>query len=126
MSFYYCFGPAAPGEPERLEALVAEVHNTPWDERYCSVLPREGGTARRTLRFREEEAFFVSPFMGMDQTYDWKVTEPGETLHVSIANEGAGTGALLRRLPRPRAARGVPTFLHPDGGMLAAARSEAP
>jgi DUF1365 family protein len=87
VSFYYCWDAAG----ERVETLVAEVHNTPWNERYCYVLPREGGTGT-TLRFREAKAFHVSPFMGMDQTYHWKVTEPGETLHVSIANEEEGRG----------------------------------
>lgn len=98
--------------------------------------------------------------MGMDQTYHWKVTEPGETLHVSIANEEPGRGRffaasfdLERReiggaaLARSLAShpfmtgrilagiyaqawrlrrKGVPTFPHPDGGVLAATRSEAP
>jgi len=88
VSFYYCFDPAG----ERVETLLAEVHNTPWNERYCYVLSREGPHAGPTLRFRGAKAFHVSPFMGMDQTYHWKVTEPGETLHVSIANEEEGRG----------------------------------
>jgi DUF1365 family protein len=86
VSFYYCFD-----RDERLETLVAEVHNTPWNERYCYVLSREGDAAG-TLRFRGDKVFHVSPFMGMDQTYHWKVSEPGETLHVSIANEEQGRG----------------------------------
>jgi len=88
VSFYYCWDAAG----ERVETLVAEVHNTPWNERYCYVLSREGPDAGPTLRFRGAKAFHVSPFMGMEQTYHWKVTEPGETLHVSIANEEEGRG----------------------------------
>jgi DUF1365 family protein len=91
VSFYYCWDAAG----ERVETLVAEVHNTPWNERYCYVLPREEGGADPTLRFRGAKAFHVSPFMGMEQTYHWKVTEPGETLHVSIATEEEGRGRLF-------------------------------
>lgn len=83
VSLYYCFD----GTGRRVEHLLAEVHNTPWKERYCYVLSREDGAEGRTLRFRSPKRFFVSPFMDMDGTYHWKVTEPGDTLHVSIANE---------------------------------------
>jgi len=88
VSFYYCWDRAG----ERVETLVAEVHNTPWNERYCYVMPREEGAVGPLLRFREAKGFYVSPFMGMEQTYHWKVREPGETLHVSIANEEEGRG----------------------------------
>ena len=36
VSFYYCFDPAG----ERVEAVVAEVTNTPWGERHAYVLER--------------------------------------------------------------------------------------
>jgi hypothetical protein len=86
VSLFYCFD----REDRRLETVLAEVHNTPWKERYCYVLSREEDAGEgRTLRFRAAKAFHVSPFMGMDQTYHWKVSEPGETLHVSIASEEA-------------------------------------
>jgi DUF1365 family protein len=91
VSFYYCWDASG----ERVETLVAEVHNTPWNERYCYVLAREGKAGGPMLRFRGAKAFHVSPFMGMDQTYHWKVAEPGETLHVSIASEEEGRGRLF-------------------------------
>ena len=37
VSFYFCYDPAG----ERIEAVVAEVHNTPWGERHCYVLDPE-------------------------------------------------------------------------------------
>ncbi|MDQ6751548.1 MAG: DUF1365 domain-containing protein [Actinomycetota bacterium] len=77
--FYYCF--AADGE--RVEAVVAEVTNTPWGERHAYVLGRaEGGG--RLMRDTMDKAFHVSPFIGMDNHYDWRVTEPNGTVLVHI------------------------------------------
>lgn len=70
--FYYC------GEPA--DVVLAEVTNTPWGERHCYVLDPDGGQA--------EKAFHVSPFMGMDHAYTWRLSEPGERLHVAIASDG--------------------------------------
>jgi len=98
--FYYCF--AADGET--LDALVAEVHNTPWGERHCYVVdalaaPRSG----RQHRFVLEKTFHVSPFMPMDQRYRWSVDLPGARLAIEMASEQDGvrvfdaTLALARR-----------------------------
>ena len=80
VSFYYCF--AADGET--VEAVVAEIHNTPWGERHCYVLPW------RTSGHRFDKTFHVSPFMAMDQTYRWRLSEPGPTLAVHMENEEDG------------------------------------
>jgi hypothetical protein len=71
VSFYYCFDDA-----EHLEAVVAEVTNTPWGERHAYVL--EG---RRSVH---DKAMRVSPFMGMEQRYTVSVAPPGPTLSVHI------------------------------------------
>jgi DUF1365 family protein len=76
VSFYYCY------EGDRVEAVVAEVTNTPWGERHAYVLRRGG--AGRVLEDRIEKALHVSPFMGMDHHYHWRVVEPGEELLVHI------------------------------------------
>lgn len=87
VSFYYCFDAAG----ERPEAIVAEVTNTPWGERHCYVFRVEGGAARRRVhRFRQAKEFHVSPFMEMDQEYDWRFLEPGPRLAVQIVNHQAG------------------------------------
>ena len=72
VSFYYCYDAAG----ERVEAVVAEVTNTPWGERHFYVLVGHEGSV--------EKAMHVSPFMGMDHRYRWRVTEPGERLVVHI------------------------------------------
>ncbi|MFW5839651.1 MAG: DUF1365 domain-containing protein [Planctomycetota bacterium] len=83
VSFYYCFDRAG----EQIETIVAEVSNTPWHERYCYVLP--AGPAHRRgpwLRFGLDKRFDVSPFMSMDQQYDWRFRPPGATLGVYMQN----------------------------------------
>jgi DUF1365 family protein len=87
VSFYYCFDAAG----ERVAAVVAEVTNTPWGERHAYVLEADpsrpaGGIV--TGRFAKE--FHVSPFMGMDHTYEWRLSSPGERLQVHIDSERDG------------------------------------
>ncbi len=79
VSFYYCFDAA----DERLEAILAEVTNTPWGERHSYVLTwdREAG---RVQRFGCEKEFHVSPFLPMDMSYVWRVSEPGRRLIVQL------------------------------------------
>ena len=80
VSFFYCHG--AGGE---LEAIVADVANTPWNERHRYVLPTGVATGGRH-RFRTSKQFHVSPFMPMDVDYAWTFREPGERLTVRIEN----------------------------------------
>ena len=69
-----------------LDAVVAEVHNTPWGEVHCYVLdPRESPVGDR-LRFRTAKKFHVSPFMHMDMEYRWDLTSPGERFKLLIEN----------------------------------------
>ena len=86
VSFYYCFD-----REERLDAVLAEVTNTPWGERHAYVLPRAG--AGPVLHGGMDKALHVSPFMGMDQRYEWSAAEPGQTLSVHIASREAGRPA---------------------------------
>ncbi len=83
VSFYYCFDASG----EKLEALVAEVTNTPWGERHAYVLPARGGLARAEL----DKALHVSPFMGMEHRYLARAAAPGETASVHIESHRAGT-----------------------------------
>ena len=87
VSFYYCFG----SNGERVDAVVAEVTNTPWGERHAYVLEREGEGSVIADRLRKE--FHVSPFLAMDGDYEWRVSEPNGSLQVHIesrADEPAG------------------------------------
>ena len=87
--FYWCFAPGS----GRVEAVVAEVTNTPWGERHAYVVAGEGN-ADHVLESLHEKAMHVSPFMPMEMTYRWSVATPGEQLAVTIENRDAG-GALV-------------------------------
>jgi hypothetical protein len=89
VSFYYCYD-ASGGE--RLSAVVAHVTNTPWGECHSYVMPAArvaehgsaafvGGSSRKQLH--------VSPLMGMQHTYDWRVSEPAQRLSVHIESHRA-------------------------------------
>jgi DUF1365 family protein len=86
VSFYYCFDP----DDRHVETIVAEITNTPWKERHAYVLDRVHnlGHARpgAAKRFVFGKSFHVSPFMPMEQRYDWRFGEPGERLGVHMRN----------------------------------------
>lgn len=89
VSFYYCFDEA----DRRLEAIVAEITNTPWGEQQCYVLPVDGDPAR-PLRWRFQKTFHVSPFLGMDVVYEWSATLPGRDLSLRMRDIEAGERVL--------------------------------
>ena len=95
VSFYYCFDAAG----EHVEAVVAEVTNTPWGQRHAYVMrPRQDHAPGAMLRERFTKQLHVSPFFGMDHTYEWLLTEPGEQLLVRIENEHDGRVAFAATL----------------------------
>jgi DUF1365 family protein len=84
VSFYYCFE----ANGDRLQAVVAEVNNTPWGEQHCYVLDLREARAAPLLRARLRKQMHVSPFLPLDLTYEWRLTAPDETLTVCICCEG--------------------------------------
>jgi DUF1365 family protein len=89
VSFYYCFAQ----DGARVEFVVAEVTNTPWGERHCYVLDAREPSASPVMRETFAKVFHVSPFMGMDHTYGWSLTVPGDTLSVHIDSAYDDTAA---------------------------------
>ena len=96
VSFYYCFDRGG----ERLTAVVAEITNTPWGERHAYVLP--AGDDGADSRF--EKQFHVSPFFPMEQSYDWRLGVPGESLAVEMVNRERGSEVFRARLALRRRA----------------------
>lgn len=99
VSFYYCFGRAG----AQVEAIVADVSNTPWGERHQYVLPTSGESLR-VHGFAPTKVFHVSPFMPMDVDYDWRFSTPGGTLAVHMRSRRHGLDVfdatlVLRRRP---------------------------
>jgi DUF1365 family protein len=90
VSFYYCFDAAG----EQVEAVVADVNNIPWGERHPYVLAR-GSHRGAVLTDELDKTLHVSPLMGMDQTYAFRASEPGERLSVHIESLPAHQGSRL-------------------------------
>jgi DUF1365 family protein len=124
VSFYYCFAGGesdgsgeGDGGGERVATVVADVTNTPWGERHSYVMPVVDSSDHGTvtlMRAQFDKRLHVSPLMGMDHTYDWRLTEPGEQLLVHIDSRGAdgkrvfdATLSLNRRELTPGALRSV-------------------
>jgi len=80
LACYYCYG----ADGATLEAVVAEVTNTPWNERHAYVLP--GGRAGSLVRSEFAKEFHVSPFNPMEMRYRWVGRAPGERLGVHLEN----------------------------------------
>jgi hypothetical protein len=80
VSFYYCYD----NLEEKVETIVAEVHNTPWGEEHCYVLGESANqhTMKGWKQYRFSKRFHVSPFMDMKMRYDWRFHEPDEHVHV--------------------------------------------
>ncbi len=87
VTFYYCFSP----DGHRVEAILAEITNTPWNERHTYALAPTSpdGTVTR-IGHEFGKAFHISPFMEMDHMYAWRFSDPGErlTVHMENAREG--------------------------------------
>jgi DUF1365 family protein len=115
VSFYYCFDPAG----ERVDAVVADVQNIPWGERHPYVLAR--GERRGSVLSQEfEKTLHVSPLMGMDQTYSFRASEPGERLAVHIESRPNGAeGASGKSFDATLSLRRRPLSRRTLNGMLA-------
>lgn len=83
VSFYFCYDSA-----DALQAIVAEVNNTPWGEQHCYLVPVNG--KRRFIQHRQDKEFHVSPFMDLDMQYLWTVSHPQQRLIVHIENRQQG------------------------------------
>lgn len=85
ISLYYCFD----ARDEHVQAVVAEVNNTPWNEQHCYVLDLRAASQRQPMTTRHAKEFHVSPFLGMEMDYCWWLSAPGERLTVAIHCQAA-------------------------------------
>jgi DUF1365 family protein len=81
ISLYYCYDE----NDTQVETVVAEVHNTPWNERHLYIWPGEVCRDPQSP-YRCAKAFHVSPFMEMNHAYRCRLNEPGEALEVQLHN----------------------------------------
>ena len=114
VTFYYCFS-----DDDELEAVVAEITNTPWNERHSYVLDaRSSATAGGWMSWEFDKEFHVSPFFDMDQQYLWRFQVPGEELGVHMTNIEGGmpvftAGLELQRKPFTSRAMALAMLRHP-------------
>jgi hypothetical protein len=80
LSTYYCFDDAG----ENLVAILAEVHNTPWNQRHAYVLTGENFTHKQRVNFVKK--LHVSPFNPVAMDYHWHSTTPNKTLALHLEN----------------------------------------
>ena len=78
-----------------LRAVLYEVSNTR-GERHGYVVPIADAAAAHT--HRAEKAFYVSPFIGMDATYRFRLRGPGERLDMLIRQDVADGPQLVASL----------------------------
>jgi hypothetical protein len=77
--FYYCYDLY-----DNLQAIVAEITNTPWNERHRYVLDTRNQSA--PYHFEFDKKFHVSPFMPMNLRYRWSFSRPADKLLVHMQN----------------------------------------
>lgn len=84
VSFYFCEG--ADGA---LQAVVAEVHNTPWNERHVYVLDARDQRGPE-FGFEFDKAFHVSPFLPMEMRYAWRFRYAPDRIgvHMRLMHDG--------------------------------------
>ncbi|MGE3318925.1 MAG: DUF1365 domain-containing protein [Candidatus Berkiella sp.] len=112
ISIYFIFKGGA------LYAMIAEVTNTPWRERHCYVLDKPIKYEPPIYYFQATKELHVSPFMGMDYEYRFKLkkTEDQIILHIENVHDGRITfDATLSMLSMPFSQKNIHTLLkrHP-------------
>ena len=71
----YCYD-----EKQILRAIVAEVSNTPWNQRHCYLIPVEHQSSDTII----DKRFTVSPFNHLNMCYHWKSNPPQENHSIAI------------------------------------------
>ena len=87
LSVYFCYR-----QDGDLSAILYEVCNT-HGERHTYVIAAPD-RPRAVIRQHCEKSLYVSPFIGMDAMYDFRVLPPGDDVRVAIREED-GDGLIL-------------------------------
>ena len=91
VNFYYLFD-----EKDNWRYLLAEVSNTPWNERHYYAIPNE-------KNWQHAKAFHVSPFNPLTQQYIWRVKPIANKVfvHLSVAGVEVEFDATLALKKQP-------------------------
>lgn len=94
VSFYFCVN-----HQGKLEYVLADINNTPWDERHCYVLKAESVSQNQSVVSVFDKQFHISPFMPMDIQYEWRFfwreDELSIDMHLFRDNEKQFTADML-------------------------------
>ena len=83
LTLYYCYK-----SESELQYIVAEITNTPWQERHSYVI-QPNISKKKTQQFNQhtfDKVFHISPFMNMHQQYNWSFSLPGKQVSVYMQN----------------------------------------
>lgn len=64
------------GEAGRYSYMLAEVSNTPWNERHYYAVDMAAAAQDEAIRAEHSKAFHVSPFNPLEMTYKWRIQAP--------------------------------------------------
>jgi DUF1365 family protein len=106
VSFYYGF--CADGRT--LDWIMAEITNTPWQERHVYVMSADdAGRRGDTLHWQFAKNFHVSPFMPMACEYRWRFQVPADALrvHMNVQGDAHAFDATLVLKRRPITGRSL-------------------
>lgn len=73
INVFFCY------QGDEAKFALMEVHNTPWNERHCYLVDLSEQAATK-------KDFHVSPFMGMEMHYQWRIKPPAKRVLVHIEN----------------------------------------
>lgn len=112
VSFYFCLD-----DDNELSFIVADIHNTPWNQRHAYVLDCRD-QAGPEYRFAFAKEFHVSPFLPMGLDYDWRfrLAEDSIDVHMLVMegrSESFAAGMRLGLRPLNRAAMRQMPFSYP-------------
>jgi hypothetical protein len=68
----------------QLQAVLAEVTNTPWDKRHVYAIDYRSDVIAKSREFGK--ALHVSPFMPMQQKYRWQTNLPAQNIRIRLQN----------------------------------------
>tara|TARA_B110000196_G_scaffold6386_1_gene5706 strand:- start:2480 stop:2881 length:402 start_codon:yes stop_codon:yes gene_type:complete len=92
--------------------IMAEVTNTPWNERYSYIIDKKMlSGSKKNLVAELEKKLHVSPFWGMDHQYEWLFSEPDESLLVNMKNFKSGMKVFDATLTMKRKALTIKNLL---------------
>jgi len=120
VTFYYCYD----DRDQEVDAIIAEINNTPWGEEHLYVLPAAESThpSSQWRRHQFRKGFHISPFMDMGIDYDWRFRLPGQGLtHKNLTRVllyypamTAKVISLIYWQALKLTLKGAPFFTHPE------------